>query len=92
MSEHFFRQSGYTIAGYVEGSTFLSPIQEYKCERCGEYISLPDCYDEKGKQRKTCLILMSLGCKGGAVRPPLPPRKEKVYEDKKDYPAKKKRS
>lgn len=92
MSEHYWRQYGFTIAGYVEGSPFLTPVQTYKCERCNDVISLPDCYHANGRKNNTCVTLMSLGCEGGAVRPPLPPRKEKPpYEDKKDYPAKKRK-
>jgi hypothetical protein len=92
LQEHFFRQSGFTVAGYVDGNPFLSPVQEYRCEKCNEIISLPDCYHANGKKKNFCLTLMSLGCQGGAVKAPLPPRKEKVWEEKRDYPAKKKRS
>ena len=73
-------------AAILEGLSHITSVQEYRCNRCGEIVSLPDC----GK--KTCRTLLSLGCKGTITKIPWksPMKSKAVYEDKKEYPAKRK--
>lgn len=87
LNQHFWRQHAFTVAGYAGESKYLSPIQTYKCERCGEIISLPDC------QKQTCKVLMSLGCTNvlTKVKWVAPIRQKATPEERRDYPAKKKK-
>ena len=75
------------LTGRLENLPYVTSIQGYKCTRCGEKISLPDC------PKKTCRVLMSLGCSGEIRREKAPwkaPIKDRT-PTKVDYPAKKQR-
>jgi hypothetical protein len=92
LQEHYWTQDLFLGAAIPEGMDVPTSVQRYKCTRCDLTMALPDCYHKNGRQNKTCLTLLSLGCCNDKVRPPLPPRKEKApYEDRKDYPKKKAR-
>jgi len=71
-------------AAVLEGLTYVTDVQEFRCRRCGETISLPEC------SKKTCRTLMALGCSG--EMPPKPewkhPIREKPDPNTRDYPAK----
>lgn len=72
-----------------EKLSHVTDIQEYRCIRCGETISLPTC------PRTSCRHLLSFGCKGKMERIPWKsPMKSRSVEESdintRDYPAKRK--
>lgn len=86
---HEWSQDQYLGAGLLDGLSYITSIQRYRCIRCGETLSLPLC------NKKMCQHLMSLGCKGSMTKIPWKsPMKVKSIDDseisKKDYPAKRK--
>lgn len=62
---------------------FTTVLQHYKCRHCGMTVFFPE-----------NIYPVRMNCTGRpAWKAPLPPKKEKsVYEDKRDYPKKTRRS
>jgi len=90
MDTHNWTQDVYIGPALLEGMPYVTQVQGYVCRRCGETVSLPDC---KGK---LCLTLMSFGCTGAKPKvkwqAPMPEPKSREDVNKRDYPAKKRRS
>jgi hypothetical protein len=86
MQLHNFVPNLFIGPAIVGDSNYVTSVQEYRCNRCGETVSLPDC------GHATCRHLLSHGCKGKMekVAWKSPMKSKAVYEDKKEYPAKRK--
>lgn len=86
MQLHNFVPNSFVGPAIIDGLNYVTSIQEYRCNRCGETVSLPDC----GK--RACQHLLSFGCKGkmDKVAWKSPMKSKAIYEDKKEYPAKRK--
>lgn len=85
MQLHNFVPNLFLGAVLLDGLISVTSAQEFRCNKCGETVSLPDC----GKT--TCLHLLRHGCSGkmekGVWKSPI--KSKAIYEEKIDYPAKK---
>jgi len=86
MHMHNYLPHLFVGAGFPEGMNFVTSLQEYRCNKCGETITLPDC------GHASCRHLMSHGCKGSMekIAWKAPIKSKAVYEDTTCYPAKRK--